>query len=48
MMFVYAGPEKLDLVKTKLSPILGETKLVIANEAMLDKSNTRFLKAIGR
>ena len=48
MMFVYAGPEKLDLVKTKLSPILGETKLVVANEAMLDKSNTRFLKAIGR
>lgn len=48
MMFVYAGPEKLDLVKTKLSPILGETRLVIANEAMVNKSNTRFLKAIGR
>ena len=48
MMFVYAGPEKLDLVKTKLSPVLGETKLVVANEAMISKSNTRFLKAIGR
>lgn len=48
MMFVYAGPEKLDLVKTKLSPILGETKLVVANEAMINKSNTRFLRAIGR
>lgn len=48
MMFVYAGPEKLDLVKTKLSPILGETKLVVANEAMVSKSNTRFLRAIGR
>jgi len=48
MMFIYAGPEKLDMVKTKLSPILGETRLVVANEAMLDKSNSRFLKAIGR
>ena len=48
MMFVYAGPEKLDIVKTKLSPILGETRLVVANEAMVNKSNTRFLKAIGR
>ena len=32
MMFVYAHPEKLDLVKTKLNPVLGETKLIIANE----------------
>ena len=48
MMFVYAPPEKLDMVKTKLAPILGETKLVVANEIMADKSNTRFLKAIGR
>lgn len=48
MMFVYASPEKLDLVKTKLSPVLGETKLIIANEAMVDKSSRRFLKAIGR
>ena len=48
MMFVYAPPEKLDIVKTKLSPVLGETKVVIANEAMIDKSNRRFLKAIGR
>jgi hypothetical protein len=48
MMFVYAPPEKLDLVKTKLSPILGETRLIVANEAMVDKSNRRLLKAIGR
>ena len=48
MMFVYAAPEKLDMVKTKLSPVLGETKLVVANEAMVDKSSRRFLKAIGR
>ncbi len=48
MMFVYAHPEKLDLVKTKLNPVLGEKKLVIANEANVDKANRRFLAAIGR
>lgn len=48
MMFVYAHPEKLDLVKTKLTPVLGETKLVIANEQAVNKASTRFLKAIGR
>ena len=48
MMFVFAPPKKLDLVKTKLSPVLGETRLVIANAAMVDKSNRRFLNAIGR
>lgn len=48
MMFVYAPPEKLDLVKTKLSPILGEKKLIVANSENADKANMRFLKAIGR
>ena len=48
MMFVYAHPEKLDLVKTKLNPVLGETKLIIANEQNVDKANRRFLEAIGR
>ncbi len=48
IMFVYADPEKLDFVKTKLNPILGENKLIIANEANIDKVNYRFLKAIGR
>lgn len=48
MMFVYAKPEKLDLVKTKLNPIFGEKKLIIANEANVDKVNRRFLEAIGR
>lgn len=48
MMFVFAPPEKMDLVKTKLSPVLGETRLVVANEAMVDKSGRRFIKAIGR
>ena len=48
MMFVYADPEKLDLVKTKLNPVLGEKKLIIANEANVDKASRRFLEAIGR
>ena len=48
MMFVYAHPEKLDMVKTKLNPVLGEKKLIIANETNVDKANRRFLEAIGR
>ena len=48
MMFVYAAPEKLDLVKMKLNPVLGEKKLIIANETNADKAKRRFLEAIGR
>lgn len=48
MMFVYAPPEKLDTVKSKLNPVLGENKLIIANSANIDKANRRFLQAIGR
>ena len=48
MMFVFAAPEKLDLVKTKLNPVLGEKKLIIANETNVDKAKRRFLEAIGR
>ena len=48
MMFVFAHPEKLDLVKTKLNPVLGEKKLIIANEQNAQKAQRRFLEAIGR
>ena len=48
MMFVYAHPEKLDIVKTKLNPVLGEKKLIIANEQNAQKAQRRFLEAIGR
>lgn len=48
MMFLYAAPAKLDLVKEKLSPVLGENKLIIGNEATTSKSMRRFLNAIGR
>lgn len=48
MMFAYAHPEKLDLVKTKLTPILGENKLVVVNEQTTQKSQRKLLEAIGR
>ncbi len=48
MMFVYAHPEKLDIVKTKLNPVLGEKKLIVANEQNAQKAQRRFLEAIGR
>lgn len=48
MMFLYAHPAKLDMVKEKLSPVLGESKLVISPEQTIDKSIRKFLHAIGR
>lgn len=48
MMFVYAHPEKLDMVKSKLNPILGEKRLIVANETNVNKANRKFLEAIGR
>ena len=48
MMFVFAPPEKLDMAKTKLNPVLGEKRLIIANSENVDKASSKFLKAIGR
>ena len=48
MMFAYAHPQKLDTVKTKLAPVLGETKLVISTEQNIDKSINKFLDTIER
>ena len=48
MMFAYAHPEKLDLVKTKLTPVLGEKKLIVVNEQTAAKSQRKLLEAIGR
>ena len=48
MMFVYAHPQKLDLVKTKLSPVLGENNLIVANEQTVSNSQRKLLDAIGR
>lgn len=48
MMFAFAYPDKLDLVKEKLTPILGEQKLVIATDQTVDKALKKFLITLGR
>lgn len=48
MMFLYAHPQKLDMVKEKLSPVLGEKKLIVSTEQNVDKSLRKFIHAIGR
>ena len=48
MMFLYASPDKLDFVKEKLSPILGESNLIIATHTTANKVLRQFLSAIGR
>jgi hypothetical protein len=48
MMFLYAAPEKLDYVKEKLTPVLGEDKLIIGTEATAHRVLSKFLAAIGR
>lgn len=48
MMFVYAHPSKLDLVKEKLSPVLGESKLIVSTEINAEKSARKLIEAIGR
>lgn len=48
MTFLYAHPQKLDMVKEKLTPVLGESKLIISPEQTVDKAARKFLTAIGR
>ncbi len=48
MMFLYASPKKLDMVKGVLGPVLGETNLILGNEVTTNKSLRKFLHAIGR
>ena len=48
MMFLDAHPAKLDLVKEKLTPVLGEAHLIVSPEQNIDNSIRRFLHAIGR
>ena len=48
MMFLNAHPAKLDLVKETLTPVLGETHLIVAPEQTSDKAIRKFLTAIGR
>lgn len=48
LMFVWAHPSKLDFVKNKLVPVLGEDNLIIATEEMTGKVSKKFFKSIGR
>ena len=48
MMFVFAHPQKLDFVKTKLGKILGEEKLILSPEENSDKVIKSFIYALGR
>ena len=48
MMFLYAHPEKLDMVKEKLTPVLGEKKLILAPEQNSEKAIRQFINALGR
>lgn len=48
LMFLDAHPAKLDLAKEKLSPVLGETHLIVSPEQNIDKSIRKFLHALGR
>ena len=48
MMFLYAHPEKLDVVKDKLTPVLGETKLIISPKQNCDKAIRQFIHALER
>jgi len=48
MMFLYASPKKLDMVKEALGPVLGEKNLILGNEVTTSRSLRQFLHAIGR
>ncbi len=48
MMFLFAHPQKLDMVKEKLTPVLGENKLIVAPEQTAEKSLRKYIRALGR
>ena len=48
MMFLFENPQKLDMVKEKLDPILGEQNLIVAPEENAEKSLRKFITALGR
>lgn len=48
MVFAFANPEKLDYVKGKLTPVLGEKHLIISTEETSNKISQKLFKAIGR
>ena len=48
MMFLYAHPSKLDLVKETLYPVLGEDKLIVSPKQNCDKAIRLFLHLLDR
>lgn len=48
MMFLFAHPQKLDIVKSELDNVLGERKLIVAPEQSVNRIRNKFLYAIGR
>ena len=46
MMFLYAHPSKLDMVKETLSPVLGEEKLIISPKQNCDKAIRQYINAL--
>lgn len=48
IVFAFANPDKLDYVKGKLTPVLGEKHLIISTEEMSNKISQKLFKAIGR
>lgn len=48
MMFLYAHPEKLDVVKEALTPVLGESKLIVSPKQNCDKAIRQFIHALER
>lgn len=48
LTFLYAHPQKLDEVRQKLVPVMGEKQLIIASEENVELSLKKFANAIGR
>ena len=48
LVFLYASPNKLDDVRQKLIPVLGEKYLIVAQEENVEQSIRKFSETIGR
>lgn len=48
LTFLYAHPQKLDEVKQRLVPVLGDDHLIIASEENVEHSLRKFASAVGR
>ncbi len=48
LTFLYAHPQKLDEVKQKLVPVMGDKRLVIATQENVDLAVRKFSTAVGR